>query len=272
MMKKIWGLVIILCCCFVSVALAQETNFNIDAPDQPTLVHSDVDVSIEKNGLLTFQADNPLLQGKITMRVVEKVTLLSGDYAGWGYAYLEYNAGKLAGSLYYVFHNDEGRGMLTGDIVGVAQQLTGIENDMTWKVATLEGTDAQVNVNLTFNSYKPGKITQYNNIWMPVLPSFTLSANDYNQSTTVLLLPAPDGDPHNARKFKGGGLEFGTYQSGTGSGTLWSFLDNTELVDPPYIQKRYGTRVGVLAGTAEIVFQSSAGGSSATNISTLLVE
>ena len=271
-MKKIWGLVIILCCCFVSVSFAQETNFNLTAPDSPALVQTRVDVSIEKNGLLTFQADNPLLQGKITMRVVEKVTLLSGDYAGWGYAYLEYNAGKFAGSLYYVFHNDEGRGMLSGDVIGVAQQLTGLENDMTWRIATLEGTETQSTVNLAFNSYKPGKTTEHYNIWMPVLPDFSLSGNDYNQSTTVLLLPAPDGDPHNARKYKGGGLEFGTYQSGTGSGTLWSFLDNTELVDPPFNQKRYGTRDGILAGTAEIIFQNGAGGNSATNFSTLLVE
>ena len=32
MMKKIWGLLIILCCCFVSVSFAQETNFNLDCP------------------------------------------------------------------------------------------------------------------------------------------------------------------------------------------------------------------------------------------------
>ena len=271
-MKKIWGLVIILCCCFVSVALAQETNFNLDAPDQPTLVHRDVDVSIEKNGLLTFQADNPLLQGKVTMRVVEKVILLSGAYAGWGYAYLEYNAGKLAGSLYYVFHNDEGRGMLTGDIFGVAQQLTGIENDMTWKVATLEGTDTHATIDLTFDSYKPGKVDQFQDIWMPVVPSFTLSSSGYSQETSILLLPAPDGDPHNARKYKGGGLEFGTYQSDADSGTLWSFLDNTELVDPPFIQKRYGTRDGVLAGTFEVIFQEGTGGNSAESWSTLVVE
>ena len=147
-----------------------------------------------------------------------------------------------------------------------------MENDMVWRVATFDGTETQVSLNLTFNIYRPGKTTEHYNIWMPVLPSFMLSASGYSQATTVLLLPAPDGDPHNARKYKGGGLEFGTYQSDADSGTLWSFLDNTELVDPPFNQKRYGTRDGILAGTAEIVFQSSAGGSSASNLSTLLVE
>ena len=272
MKKKIWGLLIILCWCFVSVAFAQETSVSLVAQDSPALVQTSVDVSIEKSGLLTFQADNSLLQGEITMQVVEKVTLLSGDYAGWGYAYLEYNAGKLAGSLYYVFHNDEGRGMLSGDVAGVALQISGLENNMTWRIATLEGTGTQSTVNLAFNSYKPGKTTQYNNIWMPVLPSFTLSANGYSQSTTILLLPAADGDPHNARKFKAGGLEFGTYQTGTGTGNLWSFLDNTQLVDPPFIQKRYGTRDGVLAGTFEVVFQEGTGGNSAEGWSTLVVE
>jgi len=272
MKNKIWGLVIILCCCLVSISFAQETNFTLAVQDSPALVQTRVDVSIEKNSFLTFQADNPLLQGKITMRVVEKVTLLSGDYAGWGYAYLEYNAGKFAGSLYYVFHNDEGRGMLTGDVVGVAQQLTGLQKDMVWKVAILEGTDTQATINLAFNSYKTGKTTQYNNIWMPVVPSFMLSSNGYSQETTVILLPAPDGDPHNVRKFKGGGLEFGTYQSGAQSGTVWSFLDNTELVDPPFNQRRFGARDGILAGTAEIVFQQGSGGNSAEGWSTLVVE
>lgn len=272
MMKKIWGLMIILCCCFVSAAFAQETNFNLAAPDKPTLEHSRVDVSIEKNGLLNFQAENSPLQGKISMRIIEKVTLLSGDYSGWGYAHIQYKAGKLKGSIYYVFHNDEGRGMLSGDVVGVAQQPTGLEGDMIWKVATLEGAGTQVTVNLAFTSYKPGKKTLHQDIWMPVLPGFTLSANGYSQSTTVLLLPAPDGNLHNARKFKGGGLEFGTYQTGSQGGTLWSFLDNTQLVDPPFIQRRYGTRDGVLAGTSETYFQNGAGGNSAVNRSTLFVE
>jgi len=272
MIKKIWGLLIILYCCLVSLAFAQETNFNLFVPDSPILVNTDVDVSIEKNGILTFQAENFPLLGEVSMKVSEKVTLLSGDYAGWGYALIEYNAGKLKGSLYYVFHNNEARGMLTGDVVGVAQQLTGLENDMVWRVATLDGTETQVTINLTFNSYRPGKTTEHYNIWMPVLPSFTLSANGYSQATTLLLLPAPDGNPHNARKFKGGGLEFGTYQSGAQGGTFWSFLDNSETVDPPFIQKRYGTRDGILSGTAEISFQNSAGVNSAVNQSTLLAE
>ena len=106
----------------------------------------------------------------------------------------------------------------------------------------------------------------------PVVPGFTLSTNGYSQETTVLLLPAPDGNAHNVRKFKGGGLEFGTYQAGTQGGTLWSFLDNTELVDPPFNQKRYGTRDGILAGTSEMFFQNGAGGNSAVNWTTLLVE
>jgi hypothetical protein len=206
------------------------------------------------------------------MNVIEKVTLLSGDYAGWGYALIEYKAANVKGSFYYVFHNAEGRGMLTGDVVGVAQQVTGLAGDMTWRVAILEGTETQAIVNLSFKNYKPGKTTEHRNIWMPVLPGFTLSADGYSQATTVLLLPAPDGNPHNARKYKGGGLEFGTYQAGTGSGTLWSFLDNTETVDPPFNQKRYGTRDGILSGTAEISFQNGADGNSAVNQSTLLAE
>jgi len=272
MMKKIWGLMIILCCCFVSVSFAQETNINLAGPDRPDIVHTDVNVSIEKNGLLTFQADSSLFQGKITMKVTEKVTLISGDYAGWGYAHIEYKAGNMQGSLYYVFHNDEGRGMLSGDVVGVAQQGTGLEGDMTWRVTSFGGTDTQGTINLTFDSFKHGKTTEYYNIWMPVVPDFTLSANGYSQTTTVLLLPAPDGNPHNVRKFKGSGLEFGTYQAGTESGTLWSFLDNTELVDPQYIQRRYGTRDGVLAGTLEIVFQQGPGGNSAESWSALLAD
>ena len=45
-------------------------------------------MSVSKRmAILTFQADNSQPQGKITMKLIEKVTLLSGDYAGWGYAY-----------------------------------------------------------------------------------------------------------------------------------------------------------------------------------------
>ena len=272
MMKKIWVLMIILCCCFVSVSFAQETNFNLTAPDRPTLIHTRVDVSIEKNGHLEFQADNSLLQGKINMKLIEKVTLLSGEYAGWGYALIQYKAGKLKGSIYIVFNNAEGRGMLSGDVVGVAQQVTGLQSDMIWKVADLEGTSIQGTIDLAFKNYKPGKKTKHLNVWMPVLPNFTLSTNGYIQETTLLLLPAPDGNAHNVKKFKGGGLEFGTYQAGTQGGTLWSFLDNTELVDPPFNQRRYGTRDGILAGTSEIIFEHGAGGNSAVNWSTLLVE
>jgi len=280
MMKKIWALMIILCCCFVSVSFAQETNFNLAAPDHPALVQTRVDLSIEKNGLLTFQAENSPLQGEISMKVNEKVTLLSGDYAGWGYAHIQYKAGKLKGSIYYVFHNDEGRGMLSGDVVGVTQQATGLEGDMVWRVADLEGTSTQVTINLTFNSYKPGKKILHQDIWMPVLPNFTLSANgdstgqyvgSYQQETTVLLLPAPDGNAHNVRKFKGGGLEFGTYQAGTQGGTLWSFLDNTELADP-FSLRRYGTRDGILSGTSEIFFEQGTGGNPAVNGYILHVE
>ena len=43
------------------------------------------------------------------------------------------------------------------------------------------------------------------------------------------------------------------------SGTLWSFLDNTETVDP-FNKKRFGTRDGVLAGTSEISFDKDAEG------------
>ena len=103
---------------------------------------------------------------------------------------------------------------------------------------------------------------------MPVLENFTLLTDadsigqyigPYEQVTTVLLLPAPDGNIHRARKFKGGGLEFGIYQAGMESGTVWSFIDNTEIVDP-FDKKRFGTRDGALAGTSEILFNKDAKG------------
>jgi hypothetical protein len=280
MMKKIWGLLIILSCCFVSVSFGQETSFNLAGPDHPNLIQTRVDVSIEKNGILTFLADNSLLQEKITMTVSEKITLLSGDYAGWGYAHIEYNAGKLKGRIYYVFHEDEGRGMLSGDVIGIVQQATGLHGDMIWRIAKLDGASTQVSINLLIDSYKPGKKTLYQDIWMPVLPSFKLSAvgdnsgeyiGPYDQVTTVLLLPAPDGSVHNVKKFKGGGLEFGSYQAGDQTGTVWSFLDNTEMADP-FSQRRYGTRDGILAGTSEIVFLNGAGGNSEVIGTTLHVE
>ncbi len=43
------------------------------------------------------------------------------------------------------------------------------------------------------------------------------------------------------------------------SGTIWSFIDNTETVDP-FNKKRFGTRDGALAGTSEIFFETDAGG------------
>jgi hypothetical protein len=268
MKNKIWGLMTILCCCFVSVAFGEETNFTLAAPDQPDLVQTRVDVSIEKNGQLTLHAQSPQLKGKVTVQLQEKVTLLSGDYAGWGYAYSEYKVGNLKGVIYFVFHDNEWQGMLSGDVVGVAQQSSNLEGDMTWQVAKIGRTNNQATVNLDFDSYNPGKKTIIQDIWMPVLPGYTLSTafastgqyiGSYEQETTVLLLPAPDGNLHRAKNFKGGGLEFGTYQAGIDSGTLWSFIDNAEIADP-FNKKRFGTRNGALAGTSEIFFNKDTEG------------
>ena len=44
------------------------------------------------------------------------------------------------------------------------------------------------------------------------------------------------------------------------SGNVWSFIDNTKMVDP-FDKKRYGTRDGALAGTSEVSFSKQAGGS-----------
>ena len=279
MKSKICGLMIILSCCFVSVSFAQETNFTLVAPDHPALVHSRVDVSIEKNGQLTFQTHGTRLNGKVNFRLKEKVTLLSGDYAGWGYAYSEYRVGKLKGTVYFVFHNDEWQGMLSGDVVGVAQQSTGPEGDMTWRVAKIDQASTQSTVNLTFDRYKPGKQSIIRDVWMPVLPDFTITSENnstgqyigaYEQVTTILLLPAPEGNLRTARTFKGGGLEFGTYEAGMESGNLWSFIENTENVDP-FNKTRYGTRDGALAGTSEISFHRDADGSTKTNATTIHV-
>jgi hypothetical protein len=78
------------------------------------------------------------------------------------------------------------------------------------------------------------------------------------------MLPAPDGDLRRAKQYKGGGLEFGTYEAGMESGAVWSFLDNTKTVDP-FNEKRYGTRDGALAGTSEISFDKDAGGNTRIN-------
>ena len=279
MKNKICGVIVILCCCFVSTSMAQETNFTLVAPDHPALVHTRVDVSVEKNGRLTLQAQGTLLQGKVTVLLREKVTLLSGDYAGWGYAYSEYKVGNLKGAIYFVFHDNEWQGMLSGAVVGVAQQSTGLEGDMAWRVAKVGRASTQATVDLAFDSYNPGKQSTIQDVWMPVLSDFTLSTDfestgqytgSYEQDTTVLLLPAPDGNIHRARQFKGGGLEFGTYQAGMDSGTLWSFIDNTEAVDP-FNKKRFGTRDGVLAGTSEIFFNKDATGNTKINGTTIHV-
>lgn len=270
MMKIIWGSLIILYC-FVSVAIGQETIGNLTAPDTSAPVFTYADVDIEKNGFLTFQAGNSLLEGEISLKVTEKVTLLSGDYAGWGYAHIEYKAGKLKGSIFYVFNNNEGRGMLIGDLVGVARQKAGLESDMTWNISSLEGENIQANIDLAFAGYKAGKLSRHEDVWVPVLSGYELTTDGYSQTTTVLLLPAPNGNPHHVRKFKGCGLEFGTYDFGTHSGSVWSFVDNTETVEP-FSQRRYGTRDGVLAGTSEVYFDRSGGGKSAINNSTLVAE
>ena len=273
MKNKIWGLMIILSCCFVSLSFAQETNFNLTAPASPTAEKTWVEVSIEKNGHLEFQAVGSLLQGKVRMKLIEKVTVLSGDYAGWGYAYSEYKVGNLKGTIYFVFHHNQWQGMLSGDVVGVAQQSNGPEGDMTWRVANVGRASTQDTVTLAFDSYKPGKQAIIKDVWMPVLSSLKLSTNidstghyrgPYEQETTILLLPAPDGKLRRARKFKGGGLEFGTYQAGMDSGTLWSFIDNTETVDP-FNKKRFGTRDGALSGTSEIFFNKDADGKTKIN-------
>ena len=95
MKNKIWGLMIILSFCLVSVSFAGETQFNLTAPYSPTAEKTWVEVSIEKNGHLEFLAVNSQPQGKISVKLVEKITILSGDYAGWGYAYAEYKYGNL---------------------------------------------------------------------------------------------------------------------------------------------------------------------------------
>lgn len=273
MKNKIWGLIIILCCCFVSASFAGETQFKLAAPERPTVEKTWVEVSIEKNGHIEFQAAGSLLQGTVKMKVIEKVTILSGDYTGWGYAYSQYKIGNQKGVVYFVFHHNEWQGMLSGDVVGVAQQSNGPEGDMTWRVAKVGTASYQETVSLAFESYTPGKQATIQDVWMPVIPSFTLSTDfdstghytgPYQQETTVLLLPAPDGNIRRAKKFKGGGLEFGTYKAGMENGTVWSFIDNTKMVDP-FDKKRYGTRDGALAGTSEIFFDKDAGGDTKTN-------
>ncbi len=268
MKNKIWGLMIILSCCLVSVSFAGETQFNLTAPYSPTAEKTWVDVSIEKNGHLEFLAVNSQPQGKVSMKLIEKVTILSGDYAGWGYAYSEYKYGNLKGAIYFVFHHDQWQGMLSGDLVGVAQQSNGLEGFMTWRLAKVNGADSQGTVELAFVSYNPGKQSTIEDVWMPVQTGYTLSTDvdstghysgPYEQQTTVLLLPAPDGNLHHSKKFKGGGLEFGTYQADMESGTVWSFIDNTEAADP-FNKKRFGIRDGALAGTSEVSFSKHAGG------------
>jgi len=267
-MKTIWSLLIILCCCFVSAAFAEETQINLIATDSPTVEKTWVEVSIEKNAQLEFLAVNSQPQGKVSMKLIEKVTILSGAYAGWGYAYSEYKYGNLKGAIYFVFHYDQWQGMLSGDLVGVAQQSNGLEGFMTWRLAKVNGADSQGTVELAFVSYKPGKQSTVEDVWMPVQTGYTLSTDvdstghysgPYEQQTTVLLLPAPDGNLHHSKKFKGGGLEFGTYETDIGSGSLWSFIDNTENIDP-FNKKRFGIRDGALAGTSEVSFSKGADG------------
>jgi len=268
MKNKIWGLMIILSCCFVSASFAGETQFNFAAPGHQTVEKTWVEVSIEKNGHLEFLAVNSQPQGKVSIKLIEKVTILSGPYAGWGYAYSGYKYGNLKGAIYFVFHHDQWQGMLSGDLVGVAQQSNGMEGFMTWRVAKVSGADSQGTVDLAFVSYNPGKQSTVQDVWMPVLTAYPLSTKidsaghytgHYEQQTTVLLLPAPDGNLHRAKQFKGCGLEFGTYEAGMDSGTVWSFIDNAKNVDP-FNEKRYGTRDGALAGTSEISFDKDAGG------------
>ena len=265
-MKTIWSLLIILCCCFVSASFAEETQFNLIATDSPTVEKTWVEVSIEKNGHLEFLAVNSQPQGKVSMKLIEKVTILSGAYAGWGYAYSEYKYGSLKGAIYFVFHYDQWQGMLSGDLVGVAQQSNGLEGFMTWRLAKVNGAESQGTIDLAFVSYKPGKQSTVKDVWMPVQSGYTLSTDvdstghysgPYEQQTTVLLLPAPDGNLHRSKQYKGCGLEFGTYEAGMDSGTVWYFIDNTKMVDP-FNEKRYGTRDGVLAGTSEIFFDKNA--------------
>ena len=268
MMNKIWGLLFILCCCLVSVSFAKETQFNLAATTSPSIEKTWVEVSIEKNGQLDFLAVNSQPPGKVSMKLVEKVTILSGAYAGWGYAYTEYKYGNLKGEIYFVFHHDQWQGMLSGDLVGVAQQSSGLQGNMTWRVAKVDNADSHGTVELAFVSYKPGKQTTVEDVWMPVLTGQTLSTNvdstgdytgPYEQQTTVLMLPAPDGNLHKSKQYKGCGLEFGTYEAGMDSGTVWSFIDNSKTVDP-FNEKRYGTRDGALAGTSEIFFDRDADG------------
>ena len=259
---------IILCFCLVSVSFAGETQFSLAATGPPTAEKTWVEVSIEKNGHLEFLAVNSQPQGKVSIKLVEKVTILSGPYAGWGYAYAEYKYGSLKGAIYFVFQHDQWQGMLSGDLVGVAQQSNGLQGFMTWRLAKVNGVDSQGTVDLSFVSYKPGKQSTIENVWMPVQRSYTLSTDvdstghytgPYEQQTTVLMLPAPDGKLRSSKQYKGGGLEFGTYEAGMESGTVWSFIDNTEVVDP-FNEKRYGTRNGALAGTSEITFDKDAEG------------
>lgn len=268
MKNKIWGLMIILSCCLVSVSFAGETQFNLTAPYSPTAEKTWVEVSIEKNGHLEFLAVNSQPQGKVSMKLIEKVTILSGDYAGWGYAYAEYKYGSLKGAIYFVFQHDQWQGMLSGDLVGMAQQSNGLQGLMTWQLAKINGADSQGTVELAFVSYKPGKQSTVEDVWMPVLRSYTLSTavdstghytGPYEQQTTVLMLPAPDGNLHKSKQYKGCGLEFGTYEAGMDSGTVWSFIDNTKNVDP-FNEKRYGIRDGKLSGTSEIFFDQKVKG------------
>ena len=163
--------------------------------------------------------------------------------------------------------------------VGVAQQFNGMQGDMNWRVAKVDNADSQGKVDLAFVSYKPGKQSTIDEVWMPVLQGYKLSTEigsagyyvgPYEQQTTVLMLPAPDGKLRSSKQYKGGGLEFGTYEAGMESGNVWSFIDNSKMVDP-FTEKRYGIRDGALAGTSEITFDKDADGNKLVSGTTLHV-
>ncbi|MEW6426629.1 MAG: hypothetical protein AB1568_01200 [Thermodesulfobacteriota bacterium] len=216
----------------------------VEAPARPD--HAKVAVAVSAGETAVYQTNGRILPQELRVTMDESVDIVSGEYQGWGYGHGRYSAGELRGDLYVVRHGGEERGMVTGD-VRATMHASG-DKGAAWFVDWLKARpEAGRRVALAPVARQAGETVRHEDVMLLIFRDMKLaagSASPYEQTSTLLLLPSVDGRPHNMGRWKGAGLEFGTYREGAESGLVWFYLGNRPGIGISAGPERFGVRHG----------------------------
>lgn len=216
----------------------------VDAPERPD--HAKVAVAVTAGESVLYQTDGRILPRELRVTMDETVEIVSGEYQGWGYGQGRYAAGERRGDLYVVRHRGEERGMVTGDVRATIH--AGGDKGSAWFVDWLDARpEAGRRVALVPVARQEGETARHEDVMLLIFRNMQLAAggaSPYEQTSTLLLLPSADGRPHGMRRWKGTGLEFGTYREGADAGLVWFYLGKRAGTGVSAGPERLGVRHG----------------------------